>query len=268
MRSHRRPSAWIGPGAQHGAALGVHRSMTGTTRSTTGRRRRALHLVGFGVLCVGIVAFAVASSAGASKAKVIGKTHRTPPPDCPKDPCSAIGKVTGFMTKADGQKNPFKVRKDVKIVAWAAELSKPTKHQRGFFESVFKSDRYGKKPSARLAILRHRGKENYKLIKQSPIVKLTSSLGQKEIFTLAKPLRAHKGQLIAFTYPTWAPNFATEISSGRNQWRGSRRKSRCNTSRLSNAKRSRPQQKVGSIRSYDCNYKAARLLYWAYYVPG
>ena len=33
------------------------------------------------------------------------------------------------------------------------------------------------------------------------------------------------------------------------------------------ARNSRPQQKVGSVRGYGCDYTSARLLYWAYYVP-
>ena len=32
------------------------------------------------------------------------------------------------------------------------------------------------------------------------------------------------------------------------------------------ARKSRPQQKVGSVRGYGCDYTSARLLYWAYYV--
>jgi hypothetical protein len=171
------------------------------------------------------------------------------------------------MTAADGSKHPFNVRKNGKIVAWALDLSRPTKHQQHFFASVFESDKDGKRPTARLAVLRHKGKDKYKLLKQSPVVKLSNALGQKEVFTLDKPLHVHKGQVVALTYPTWAPNFATEISAQQNTWRGSRGSSRCNTSQLSNAKQSKPQQKVDSVRPYACNYKAARLLYWAYYVP-
>jgi hypothetical protein len=245
-------------------------SMTGgTTRSTTGRRAGARDVLAFGGLCALLVALAVAIAvpAGATNARVIGKTKQTPPPDCPKSPCSGIGKVTGFMMVADGKKRPFNVHKDGTIVAWALDLSRPTNKQQRFFASVFKSDKYGKTPTARLAVLKHKGHKKYKLVKQTPTVKLNSSLGRKEIFTLDKPLRVHKGQIVALTYPTWASNFATEISSSANQWRGSRRKTKCNTSRLSIAKQSRPQQKVASVRNYGCDYKGARLLYWAYYVP-
>jgi len=98
--------------------------------------------------------------------------------------------------------------------------------------------------------------------------RLSSALGRKEVFTLDKPLRIRKGQVVALTVPTWASNFATEnVSSSDNQWRASRKQGQCNTSNISNAKKSTPQQKVGSVRHYSCDYNAARILYWAYYVP-
>ncbi len=110
-------------------------------------------------------------------------------------------------------------------------------------------------------------RKKYRLLRQSPTVKLGSALGRKQIFTLDKPLRIRKGQVVAITIPTWASNFALNVSSADNQWRASRKKGQCNTSKIPIAKKSRPQQKVGSVRHYSCDYTAARLLYWAYYVP-
>jgi hypothetical protein len=240
--------------------------MTGTTRSTTGWRRRARHLLGFGALCAAVVAMAIASSAGAIGSKVIGKTKHTPHADCPKTPCSAIGSVTGFQRVADGKKRPFNVHKDGKIVAWALDLSKPSKKQRTFFGTFYKSDKFGMTPTARLAVIKHKGKRKYKLLRQSPVVKLRGALGQKEIFTLDKPLRIRQGEIVAISVPTWASAFATSLSGGGNQWRASRGKGKCNSE--SDIKAGRPQQRIDSIRNYGCDYKTARLLYWAYYVPG
>ena len=31
-------------------------------------------------------------------------------------------------------------------------------------------------------------------------------------------------------------------------------------------KNGKPQQNVGSVREYGCDYRGARLLYWGYYV--
>jgi hypothetical protein len=240
--------------------------MAGTATS------RALYLLAFAALLAAAVGMAAISSpAGAAKVRTLGKTKNTPQPDCPETatfPCNGIGKVTGFMLAADGKKHPFSVREKGKLIAWALDLSRPKKHERRFFGSIFGTKKFGGTPTARLAVLSRTGSKKYKLLRQSPIVKLSDVLGRKEIFTLHKPLRVRKGQVVALTYPTWAPNFATtHVGPASDQWRASRRHSRCNTQILRNAKRSRPQQKVGSIRPYRCDYKAARLLYWAYYVP-
>jgi hypothetical protein len=279
MRPHRsrRPAAGHGRNPAYGAVFTD--PMTGTTRSTTGPRHRARHLLAFAGLCAALVALAVAiaSPVGAISPKVIGKTKHTPPPSCPKDtaahPCAGLGRVTGFQLVADGTKRPFNVHKEGKIVAWALSLSKPTKSQRDFFAGLFKNDKFGKAPTARLAVIKHKGKRKYKLLKESPAVKLNSALGQKEIFTLDKPLKIRKGQIVALTIPTWASSFANSVSSSGNQWRSSRNPPNCSPKSTSSAdlkafaKASKPQQKVGSTRNYGCDYKAGRLLYWAYYVP-
>ena len=242
--------------------------MTGTNPSTTGPRRRARPLLAFGALCAILIAAVAVSSAGAKPAKVIGKTKHTPNPVCPKS-CSGVGSVTAFMRVADGNRFPFKVHQNGKLVAFALDLSRPTKKQRNFFGKIFKSQRYGKAPTARIAVLQQKrhDRKKYRLVRQSPTVKLSGALGSKQIYTLDKPLRISKGLTVALTVPTWASNFATSVSSHDNQWRASRRQGQCNTSSVSNAKKSRPQQKVGSVRHYSCDYTAARILYWAYYVP-
>src|SRR5581483_5704210 len=216
MRPHRahasRGFAVAGP--QPGPARDVWRPMTGTSQSATGPRRRARPLLGFAALCAALVAVAAVSSAGAKNAKVLGKTKHTPRPACPKDtaqrPCSGVGGVTAFMRVADGERLPFNVRRNGKVVAYALKLSRPTKDQRDFFGNIFKSNKYGKAPTARLAVIKQKSRQGrtYKLLRQSPTVKLNGALGQKEVFTLDKPLRIRKGQIVALTVPTWASNFA------------------------------------------------------------
>jgi len=242
--------------------------MTPTTEAT----RRFRQLLAFALLCAALVAAIAIPTAGAVGAKVIGKTKNTPMPACPRD-CSVIGKVTGFMTKADGERQLFKVDKSGKIVAWAINLSKvrnTEKHpDRKFFGNLFENKKFGKHPSARLSILRKKKRKNYKLVKQSPALDLRRYMGRKQIFTLNKPLRVRRGQIVALTYPTWAPNFADPVSARRNHWRASRNRGKCNTDRdhIENVEDSRPHQKVGTVRRYECRYEGARLLYWAYFVP-
>jgi hypothetical protein len=252
--------------------------MTGTIESTTGRRRRARQALAFAALCAALVGgLSVVSLAASKKATVLGKTNRTPRPACPnrKQPekCEVVGRVTGFPLVASGEKRPFRVPRNGKIVAWAVDLSRPTKDQRNGVGTLFKSKRFGKAPTARLAVIKHRKRHRYKLLRQSPVVKLSGALGQKQLITLDRPLRVRRGQMVALTYPTWAPNFAHDgLSTKRNRWRASRSRGACapESGRARDirafARKSKPQRKVGSTRKYGCDYRGARLLYWAYYV--
>lgn len=228
----------------------------------------------FALLCASLVALLAVSAAGAKDAKVLGKTKHTPNASCPKA-CQGVGRVTGFPLLADGVKRPFRVRRNGKLVAWAIDLSRPTKNQRNFFGTIFKGGKFDQAPSARLAVIEQdkRRRRKYKLLRQSATVNLSGSLGRKVIFTLDKPLRIRKGQTVALSYPSWASNFAhTGLNAQGNQWRASRSKRKCapTSADASAVKRwarsSRSQQKVGSTRTYGCDYTGGRLLYWAYYV--
>ncbi|HLM31162.1 MAG TPA: hypothetical protein VK326_05825 [Solirubrobacterales bacterium] len=214
-----------------------------------------------------------ADEAEKSRAMQLGSTAHTPRPNCPTPPasenppadkaCQAMARVTGFQTEADGRHNPFKVRKPGFIVGWGISLSKPSKSEQHFFESeISKSGR----PSARISIIKPKSDGRYKLIRQSPIVRLKSELGSKPIFTLTDPLKVKKGMFVALTTTTWVSNLADAGASGSDSWRASREDGQClNAEDL--LKRSRPQQKVGGIRTYACDYDGARILYWAYLAP-
>jgi hypothetical protein len=212
-----------------------------------------------------LVAMVATDSAGARAAKVLGRTDRTPAPACPRTPCEAVGKVTGFQLSADGRRGPFKARQDGTLVAWAIRLSKPSKEQRDFFGDFYSSGEFGTKPTARVSVIKRLEGKRYKLKRQSPVVELRSSFGTRQVFTLTEPLRINDGEFLALTIPTWAPSFAINLSGKRNVWRASRGKGKC-TSR-NDIKASKPQQKTGTTRQYGCDYKTARLLYWGYYVP-
>jgi hypothetical protein len=255
--------------------------MTHRRTRDRGATRRLAALLAFAALCVGLTAAIGISTAGAKKATIIGKTKSTPPPSCPnlknQALCQVVGRTTGYMTVAAGKKHPFNVFKDGKIVAWAIDLSKPadTKKapQRSFFGNLFENKEWGTHPTARLAVLKRKAKHKFKLLKQSPTIDLQHDLGTKQVITLQKPLHVHPGQVVALSYPTWAPNFASAVSSSQNQWRASRKKDNCapkkntDASKRRFARNSHAHQKVGSTRSYDCNYTGGRLLYWAYFVP-
>jgi hypothetical protein len=209
---------------------------------------------------------AVTSDAGAARAKTLGTTDRAPAPECPRSPCEAVGRTTGFQLMADGERAPFKVRESGSLVAWAIDLSKPRESQRSFFGDFYESTQLGTSPTARISVIKRAGDgRQYKLKGQSPIVDLTSSLGSRQTFTLTDPLRLRKGDMVALTIPTWAPAFAVDLAGRANRWRSSRNDGEC-TSR-GDIRKGKPQQNVGSEREYGCDYSGARLLYWAYYTP-
>jgi hypothetical protein len=231
------------------------------------------------------VALLSADTGVAGSAKVnatpIGHTTSTPKPNCPtpsgpnppaNEACQAMARVTGFQVDADGRHNPFKVRKPGMIVAWSINLSEPTKSEQEFFANAITNSG---PPSARLAVIKPKGEGTYKLIRQSPIVPLQSTLGSKPLFTLTNPLKVKKGMFVALTTSTWVSNLADKGASADDRWRTSRDPGKCGTepndtpadNEADLKKLSRPQQKVGNKRAYACEYSSARILYWAYYVP-
>jgi hypothetical protein len=207
-----------------------------------------------------------ASAVSGADAAKLGQTPRSPTPACPKSPCQAVGRTTALQLVADGQRAPFKARKDGKIVAWALDLSRPTKDQRSFFSDFFQSNALGMKPTARVAVLKRKGKgRNYKLKRQGPVIDLSSSLGSYQVFTLTDPLRIRKGEFMALTIPTWASSFAVDLNRTSNIWRASRADGHCTAD--NDIKTGKAQQKVGSVREYGCDYSTARVLYWGFYEP-
>lgn len=237
--------------------------------------RPRIAAIAFALACAILVALVAAlggsAPAGAADAKptVIGKTKTSPGPTCPTpegnnvpadQACQAMGRVTGFQTSADGRRNPFKVRSSGTLVAWSVAVSKPNKEERTFFaEALSKSG----PPSARLSILKPKEKGRFKLVKQSPVVQLESVLGNRPVFTLTDPLRVRKGMIVALTTPTWVSNLADAQARKTDTWRASREKGQC-LDKQDLLERSRPQQKVGGQRHYDCTYRGARIMYWAF----
>ena len=225
---------------------------------------------------VATIAFALAVAApgdasDVSKAGrvVLGQTAHTPKPVCPTpggdNPpadlvCQGLGRVTGYQVEADGRHNPYKVRHPGTIVAWGVSLGDPDKEEQDFFENQLSKSGPA---SARLAVLKPKGENKFKLVKQSPIVQLQSSLGENMVITLTDPLKVRKGMIVAITTTTYVPNLALHGTSTTDVWRASRPAGEC-TGEDALLHKSRPQQKTGGQRVYECDYKGVRLLYTAY----
>ncbi len=232
-----------------------------------------LHRLGILVaVAVFAVALAVALGTGAAGAapRVVVLGAATPAtPSCP-DNCQAVGKTTGFQTAITGQRNPFVVPFRGRIVAWSiktgAPSTKPNPNNDNQSDMEFFNKTFGGTPKARIAVLKpiqkqiKVGKPIYKLKNQSPVEELSDFLGQTTTFTLDVPLRVKPGQIVALSVPTWAPAFAINQAAN-TKWQASRKKEKCTNTEDILA--GTPQEAIGTLRSYGCVYKTARLLYSA-----
>jgi hypothetical protein len=222
-------------------------------------------------VALGLALAATGDASDVSKAGrvVLGQTPHTPKPVCPTPAgdnppadlvCQGLGRVTGYQVEADGRHNPYKVRQPGTIVAWGVNLGDPDKEEQDFFENQLSKSGPA---SARLAVLKPKGENKFKLVKQSPIVQLQSSLGENMVITLTDPLKVRKGMIVAITTTTYVPNLALHGTSTTDVWRASRPAGEC-TGEDALLHKSRPQQKTGGQRVYECDYKGVRLLYTAY----
>jgi hypothetical protein len=246
--------------------------------ATTRRSSRRVPLIVAGSVFALVCAFALVSNlteAGAARAKIIGKTAKTPKPSCPApdvrvvpEPkrCFVQARVTGFQKSVDGKRGLFKVKTTGHLVAWSVDVSRPSEEERDFFADNLSSPDFGTRPTARLSVLKKDDRQKYKLTKQSPVVELNSMLGETPIFTLTDPIRVRPGEVVALTAPTWITNFAHARVSRDNAWVASRGSKKCEGEE-NLLEKSKPHQKVDTVRKYGCVYRGARLLYWAYFVP-
>jgi hypothetical protein len=185
---------------------------------------------------------------------IIGET--TPPtmPSCPTSPCLAVSRTTGFQVKVGSTHNPLAAPRSGTLVAWTIVLGKPNATQIKFFNA-----NEGGSSEAGVAILRPQKKPNltYKLIAQSPLVKLEPYFGKTAQFPLAATLQVKKGDVIALTVPSWAPALALGFTNA-TSWRASRPKSQCTSTSAQTT-----HTLLGTAVQYYCLYLTARLTYSA-----
>lgn len=271
-------------------------------QATSPRHRRLPVLATAFAVLVAAIAGGLVATAGAERAIVLGKTKSNPKPNCPTprelengpvppnredEFCQVNGDVTGFQRSVDGKKGLFRVPSDGHLVAWSVRLSKPDKDERNTFGGLARNERYGEKPTMGISVLRKTEGQKYRLMRKSPVMTVQNYYGEQPVFTLDKPLRVNQGNIVAMSTLTWLPNLAAKNQRKNTTWVGSRTQKKfpdanpgdgvksCDLpENLSEDERgpyffanSSAHKKVGSERRYGCEYRRARLMYWAYFVP-
>lgn len=207
-----------------------------------------------GGLVLTLLALPALAPATLNEVGVIGPTTPTTVPSCPSSPCLAVSRTTGFQVKVGSQSNILAAPRSGTIVAWTITLGKPSATQTKFFNA-----NEGGASTAGIAVLRPQRKPNltYKLIAQSPLVKLERYFGKTAQFPLATTLNVKKGDVVALTVPSWAPALALGFANT-TSWRASRPKTSCSSTSSQTA-----HTQVGTNVQYFCLYRTARLTYSA-----
>lgn len=209
-------------------------------------------------LIIGVVA-ASATLAAVANAEIveIGDTGKDlPAASCPyQSTCWVAPSVSGYQIQIDGQKNPFRVKKRGRIVAFTVQLGTVTDK-----ESTFFNDKFGGDPAVRVAVLRpkptKRNRYRYVLAGQSETFNVSKYLKGTPTFVVARTLKVLPGDVIGLTIPTWLPAFAKDLDDG-TAWRTSRASTKCREDAAA------AHTRRGTARVYGCFYRKERLIYTA-----
>ncbi len=215
--------------------------------------RRAL------AIAIAVAALALPVSAPA-KVLELGATIPRAKVSCP-DNCQAVGRVTGYQTRAGEVEDPYVIPRAGRIVAFTVRLGKPSAEQMSYFQGLYPGT-----PQVQMSILRkgrrRKTKSDHRLIAQSPVYRVDRFFGAAPTFALDEPIKVSRGVIAALTVPTWAPMLAVDL--GRDtSWRSSReRRPTCK-----NVTQSAAQTRLMSVKTFGCAYSTARLYYTVTYVP-
>jgi hypothetical protein len=195
-----------------------------------------------------------AAPATLTEVGVIPATTPATVPSCPATPCLAVSRTTGFQVKVGAAHNPLSAPRSGTVVAWTIALGKPNAAQVKFFDT-----NEGGPSEAGIAILRPQPKPNltYKLVAQSPLVKLQAYFGKTAQFPLETTIPVKKGDVVALTVPSWAPALALGFA-GDTSWRASRPRKGCTSTSSQTT-----DTTIGAPVQYYCLYQTARLTYSA-----
>jgi hypothetical protein len=214
-------------------------------------KRLSLALTASAALALALPAIAPATL---TEIGIIGATTPATVPSCPGTPCLAVSRTTGFQVKVATANNLVSAPRAGTVVAWTITLGNPNAAQIKFFNA-----NEGGPSEAGIAILAPQKKPNltYKLVAQSPLVKLQPYFGKTAQFPLETTIPVKKGYIVALTVPSWAPALALGFGDD-TSWRASRPKAGCTTTGTQTT-----QTAIGSAVQYYCLYQTARLTYSA-----
>ncbi len=223
---------------------------------------RARNLL-LGLVALWAAVFALPGSASAHGLGTVGSA----PASCPQG-CLVEAWVTGFQLSSRLSRNPFVTPAAGKIVSWSIDLGMPHRTDIKTFNRKFGESK------ARISVLKRvrdrRRRVRYLLLRESPVQRLRPHFGRLASFTLDRPLKIGRRQIIALTIPPWAPAFAVD-GLKQSRWLASRRPTRrrggCFASGgFANLAAGSAHQKLRTARAYRCTYHGARLLYSANFV--
>lgn len=206
-------------------------------------------------LLLALIALLALPQAAGARVIELGEVEDPPAASCPAD-CQVIGRVSGYQVRAGSVRNPYEVGRRGKIVAFSVTLGKPNREQETFFNDLF-----GTPPTVQLTILRPGTRRRHRLTGRSEVFEVKPYFGSQPTFALSRPLTVRRGYVVALTTRSWAPVFAVGQAQT-DVWRSSRDPDRCDDVRQEAAHDVR-----GSLRTYGCIYRTARLLYTASFVP-
>jgi hypothetical protein len=199
------------------------------------------------------LALPIGALATLSEVGVIPATTPPTTPSCPTS-CLAVTRTTGYQVKVGKTRNVLAAPRNGTVVARTISLGKPNATQIKYFNA-----NEGGPSEAAIAVLRPQPKPNltYKLIAQSPLLKLQPYFGETAQFPRETTIPVKKGDEIALTVPTWAPALALGFGND-TSWRASRPKKQCTTTNTQTA-----HTLLNTSVQYYCLYQTARLTYSA-----
>jgi len=225
-------------------------------------KRSLLAIAGAVALC-GLVP----ASAAATTVEVGATTSPLVAPSCPKgvaaSDCTIIlTRATALETIRDDIAYPSTVKQAGRLAAFTVGLSSlSTSASTAASDVKYLDSTYGGDPQVAITVLKRVGKKTdwtWSVVAQSPLVDVSTYLGQVVQFPFTTSIPVVRGEVIALTTPTWAPVLSIDLSTSHFAYRQSRSNNCFHPPSTSQA-----QVTIGASAKYVCDYPGTRVEYSA-----